>query len=146
MLKITGTWPSAELGFISLLSDGGALGVGAQMSCFQSLSGELLCSVSAGLWPKDGWREGRTDGQTDGWMGLAAPSGGRPGTEPAPRSWGAALGQQQELESHSQLLNNVCMSFNSSSYSDLGLKPTVEVISVTLETLSPCSKRNKKVN
>lgn len=65
MLKITGTWPSAELGFISLLSDGGALGVGAQMSCFQSLSGELLCSVSAGLWPKDGWMEGGRDGRTD---------------------------------------------------------------------------------
>lgn len=40
----------------------------------------------------------------------------------------------------------MCMSFNSVSYSDLGLKPAVEVTSVTVETVSPWSKRIKKVN
>lgn len=58
-----------------------------------------------------------------------------------------SAGHQQGLEIVTTSSFTMCVHelLNSVSYSDLGLKPTMEVTSVSVEIVSPWSKRNKKV-
>lgn len=74
-LKISGTCSSPDLDFtpVTYLALNDERALGAEMPCFHPLSHKLLCSMNAALWLQ-GWME----------MGLAVPSGGRPGRTVAP--------------------------------------------------------------